>query len=208
VINLHPWEHNEVPVILGEALKQDIPIVVLHLTRPPIRIPDRKKLGIPSHFEAARGAYVLRQYDPGKPRGGTIFVQGTSAVANVIEVLPELERRELNVKLVVTTSSELFALQAQSYRDSVVAPADRADSTVITTQARWLMHDWLFNCLAEEYALSSDWDDRWRTGGMLDEVIEEAHLSPQWILEGIERFARERPKRLERLKDEVDHALA
>ena len=77
----------------------------------------------------------------------------------------------------------------------MLAPADRADSTVITTQARWLMHDWLFNPVAEEYALSSDWDDRWRTGGTLDEVLDEAHLSPAWILEGIERFVRERPAR-------------
>ena len=32
IINLHPWEHNEVPVLLGAALKQDAPIVALHLT--------------------------------------------------------------------------------------------------------------------------------------------------------------------------------
>jgi transketolase len=78
VINLHPWEHNEVPVLLGEALKQDVPLVVLHLTRPPVVIPDRQALGMPSHFEAARGAYVARPYLPGKPRGGVLIVQGTS----------------------------------------------------------------------------------------------------------------------------------
>lgn len=55
-INLHPWEHNEVPVLLGAALKQDVPIVVLHLTRPPVSIPDREALGMASHFEAAKGA--------------------------------------------------------------------------------------------------------------------------------------------------------
>jgi len=60
IINLHPWEHNEVPVMLAAALKEDIHIVGLHLTRPPIEIPDREKLGMPSHFEAARGAYVVR----------------------------------------------------------------------------------------------------------------------------------------------------
>ena len=67
---------------------------------------------------------------------------------------------------------------------------------MITTQARWLMHDWLFNKVAEEYALSADWDNRWRTGGTLDEVLDEAHLTPEWILEGIERFVSERPARL------------
>ena len=32
------------------------PIVALHLTRPPIEIPDREALGMPSHFEAAKRA--------------------------------------------------------------------------------------------------------------------------------------------------------
>lgn len=206
IINLYPWEHNEVPVLLGAALAQPAPIVALHLTRPPVTIPDRAALGMPSHFEAARGAYVVRDYREGQPQRGALIVQGTSAMANIVKVLPELDARELNVKIICATSPQLFALQAQEYRNRVITPADRADSTVITTQARWLMHDWLFNKLAEEYALSADWDDRWRTGGAVDEVIEEAHLSPDWILKGIERFAAERPERLAQLRAEVDAA--
>lgn len=115
-----------------------------------------EKLGIPSYFEAARGAYVIRDYRADQPRGGTLIVQGTSAVANTIKLLPELERRKLNVKIVCATSPELFALQPEDYRLRVLSSADRLDSTVITTQARRLMSDWLFNELAEEYALSSD----------------------------------------------------
>ena len=206
VINLHPWEYNEVPVLLGAALKQPVPIVALHLTRPPIEIPDRVKLGMPSHFEAARGAYVARDYRPDQPRGGTVIVQGTSAMVSIVDILPELEERGLNVKIVCATSPELFALQPEEYRLRVLSPGDRADSTVVTTQARRLMHDWLFNRAAEEYALSADWDDRWRTGGTLGEVIEEAHLSPQRVLEGIERFARERDARLARIQAGIDAA--
>lgn len=190
IINLHPWEYNEVPVLLGAALKLDVPLVALHLTRPPITVPDRQALGMPSHFEAAKGAYIVRDYFPGQPKGGVFIVQGTSAVANVLKVLPELERRGLNVKIICATSPQLFALQPCEYRDRVLAPGDRLNSTVITTQARWLMHDWLFNPLAEEYALSADWDNRWRSGGTVEEVLEEAHLSPEWILSGIERFVK------------------
>ena len=200
IINLHPWEHNEVPVLLGAALAQDVPIVALHLTRPPIEVPDRKKLGVPSHFAAARGAYVVRDYRPDQPRGGALIVQGTSAMATIVKVLPELDGRGLNVKIVCATSPQLFALQPEEYREQTLSSADWADSTVITTQARWLMHDWLFDKVAEAYALSADWDNRWRTGGMLDELIDEAHLSPRWVLEGIERFVRDRDARLARVK--------
>ena len=115
-----------------------------------------------------------------------------------------MEARKLNVKIVYVSSTQLFAAQPAAYRQMVVSPADRANSTVITTQGRWLMHEWLFNRLADEYALSSDWDNRWRTGGDLSEVIEEAHLSPEWILKGIERFIFERDQRLKRLQAEID----
>ena len=206
IINIYPWEHNEVPVLLGAALKQDAPLVALHLTRPAIEIPDRAALGIPSHFEAARGAYVVRDYRAGEPRGGTIIVQGTSAVASVIKALPDLDQRGLNVKIVCATSPQLFALQPDEYRQQVLGPADRVDSTVITTQARWLMYDWLFNELSEQYALSSDWDNRWRTGGTLEEVVDEARLSPEWVLRGIERFVRDRDARLGQLQAGLDAA--
>jgi transketolase len=61
------------------------------------------------------------------------------------------------------------------------------------------MHYWLSSKVAEEYAMTSDWDDRWRTGGSLDEVIAEAHLDPDSLWEGISRFARDREARLGRL---------
>jgi transketolase len=158
---------------------------------------------MPSHFEASRGAYVVRDYDPGLPKGGTFYVQGTSAMANLVQILPRLATNHLNVKIVYTSSPELFALQSAEYRAQVISPADRMNSTVITTQARSLMKDWIFNHLAEEYALSSDWDDGWRTGGNLDEMLEEAHLSPEWIYRGIERFVLTREERLGVLRNEV-----
>jgi transketolase len=204
IINIHPWEYNEVPVLLAAALSQPASIVALHLTRPPITIPDRQALGIPSHFEAARGAYIVRDYQPGLPQQGTFFVQGTSAMVSVVNILPELEKRNLNVKIVDIASTPLFACQPAEYRNAVLTSADRANSTVITTQARWLMHDWLFNKAGEGYALSADWDNRWRTGGDINEVIDEAHLSPEWVLKGIRRFAEERGERLRLLREEIE----
>jgi transketolase len=206
IINLYPWEYNEVPVLLGAAFASDVPIIALHVTRPEITVPDRQALGLPSHFAAARGAYVLRDYQPGKPRGGTIFLHGTSAVAGAVQLLPQLKERGLNVKLVCVTSPELFARQDQGYRDAVVSPADRVDSTFVTTHARRLMVDWAFNGLAMQYALSPDHDNRWRTGGALDEVLDEAHLTPEWILASIKRFVKDRPHRLASLQAGLDMA--
>jgi len=208
VIDVHPWEYNEVPVVLGAALRQKAPIVALHLTRPNVDIPDRAALGMDSHFAAARGAYFIRRYRAGRPRMGTIFVQGTSTTANLVKILPQLDERGLNVKIVAAISPQLFALQDQRYRDEIATAADRIDAMVISNRARRVMRDWIDHPVVAEYSLTSDWDDRWRTGGTVDEVIAEAHLSPQHLLAGIERFAKERPQRLGRVRDAVDAALS
>ncbi|MFT6714763.1 MAG: transketolase [Planctomycetota bacterium] len=101
-----------------------------------------------------------------------------------------------NVKLIMAGSWELFQLQDKDYRDKVLSREDWLDSTVITNGARRLMHDWLPNKVAESYAMSSDWDNRWRTGGSMDEIKREAHIDPESLWEGICRFAAEREMRL------------
>jgi len=196
IINLYPWEHNEVPVLLGAAFQTDAPIIALHLTRPPITVPDRAALGIAPYFDAAKGAYILRDYKPGQPKGGTILVQGTMSTANVVSLLPTLDEQQINVKLVATVSPELFRLQSKEYQDSILSPADRVDMTFITNGARRLMRDWVTHRSADEYSMSPDFDNRWRTGGSPAEVYEEAHLSPDHLLTGIRRFVDERDQRL------------
>jgi transketolase len=175
--------------------------VALHLTRPPVEIPDREALGIPSHLAAARGAYVLREYRPDQPRGGTVYVRGTMPIRNVVSVLPQLADRGINVRIVAALSPQLFARQPAAYRDSVAGPADRLDAMVITNGAFKLMREWADGPLARDYSLSSDWDDRWRTGGSVAEVIEEAHLDEGHILAALERFAAERDDRRRRLRE-------
>ncbi len=206
VIDLHPWEFNEVPVVLAAALATDVPIVALHLTRPAIELPDREALGMPSHFAAARGAYVLRPFHPGSAPMGTVVVQGTTSTANLVKALPDLEARGLNVKIVAAISPQLFRMQPDAYRDTVVAPADRLDAMAITNRTFKLMRDWVDGPLAAEYSMAADWDNRWRTGGSVDEVMDEAHLTTPYILEGIERFVRDRESRLRRLHELISAA--
>jgi transketolase len=204
VIDLHPWEYNEVPVVLGAAFSVDVPIIALHLTRPSIEIPDRSSLGIPSHLSAARGAYLIRDFAPDAPPGGTVYVRGTMPTHGLLRVLPSLDASGVNVRIVAAISPQLFARQPVSYRSSVVGRAGRADAMVITNGAFKLMADWASGPLVREYSLSSDWDDRWRTGGSVDEVIAEAHLDPPRILDAITRFVADRPSRLSRLRAELD----
>jgi transketolase len=193
-------------VVLAAALKQKAPIIALHLTRPKVTIPDREALGMESHFAAARGAYLIRPFRDDRPRMGTVFVQGTSTTHNLVQILPELDRAGLNVKIVAAISPQLFQLQDEGYRNRIASTADRWDAMVISSRSRRVSRDWIANPVVAEYSLTSDWDDRWRTGGSVDEVLEEAHLTREHILQGIERFARERESRIRTLREAVEAA--
>lgn len=173
-----------------------------------MEIPDREALGLGSHLEAAKGAYVLREYKKGQPEQGCIFVQGTMSTYNLIRALKEIDAAGVNVKIVATPSPQLFRMQSGSYRDEVITAADRMNSTFITNGAKRLMHDWTFNPLAEQYCLSSDWDDDWRLGGSLDEVCEDAHIDTESIAKGVVRFAQDYDSRMKRLRAMMDAASA
>jgi transketolase len=127
-------------------------------------------------------------------------------VRNLVNLLPLLDSRDINVKIVAALSPQLFARQPVAYRESVASASDRLDGMVITNGAFKLMREWADGPLAREYSLSSDWDDRWRTGGSVAEVIEEAHLDEAHILAALERFAASRAERLRRIREMLDDA--
>ncbi len=206
VIDIHPWEYNEVPVMLAAAMKTDKPIVALHLTRPGVTIPDRKALGLGSYFLAAKGAYILRDYKPGLPQQGCFFVQGTMSTYNVINALEAIDAAGVNVKIVAVPSPQLFKLQDQDYQNTVITGADRMNSTYITNRARRLMSDWDFNPLAGDYAVCSDHDDMWREGGALDEVCEDSGIDLDNITKSVIAFAEDYEKRMGLLRSMVGDA--
>ena len=198
VIDLHPYEPNEVAPALMAALGTDAPIIALHLTRPAIELPDRAALGMGDFREAAKGAYLIRDYDPSRPKEGCVFVRGTSCTASVVELLKAgwFDSDGPNVKLVSAISHELFMLQPESYRNELISAEDWANSTFITNNARQNMWLWTANRASYDYAMGPDHDQRWRTGGSVDEIIAEAKLDPASIQEGLARFVADYDKRM------------
>jgi len=199
VVNLHPWEANEVPVVLTAALGSEIPIIVLHLTRPPIEIPDREALGMDGHLAAAKGAYVIRPFDSSRPPQGTVIVRGTSTTASMMKILPWLDDGGPNVKVVAAISHALFRRQPAAWRDRVLPDYEWANSMVVTNTAARLMGNWIPHAVARDYVISPDWDNRWRTGGTVEQITGEAHLDPASLKEGLRRFVADAEVRRQRL---------
>ena len=200
IINLHPWEHNEVAPALAAAMSTDVPIVALHLTRPPVEIPDRKKLGMASHLDASKGAYIIKDYDNEHEKKGVVIVRGTSSTSSVVQILDQLKKENINVKIVAAISWELYKNQSNEYRERIIGNSEWADSMIITNSALKLMHNWTSNKIVENYSMSPDFDNKWRTGGSVDEIIAESKLDGVSIMKGIKKFANERSARLDLIK--------
>ena len=118
-------------------------------------------------------------------------MRGTSATQSIVQLLQEGRFEDgPNIKLVAAISHELFTLQSREYQEKLVSKSDWQNSTFITNGARQNMWLWTAHSDAFKYSMGSDWDDRWRTGGSLEEIIVEAKLDPKSLWSGLQRFAK------------------
>ena len=202
-IHLSFWDYNDVApgyfAAAGIAARNPkVGIISIEVARPDSPVADRSKFADPDLRAAAKGLYVLRDFAPGLPRHGYVVVQGSSSTLNVLSSLPGLEQAGVNVKVISAVSEELFDLQPDSYRHSVLPPEAYYDLMFVSSGTRrmWPIRD--SGPLTDSYSLTSDWDNQWLTGGLEPDVIAEAHLDAASVLVGIERFAREREARMAR----------
>jgi transketolase len=201
VINLSFWDYNDVApgyFAAAEIAARDprVGIITLEVARPDFPVADRSHFADSDLRAAAKGLYVIRDFAPNQPRHGYVIAQGSSSTVNLVKVLPRLEAAGVNVKVIAAISEELFDRQPQGYRDSVLPAEARYDLMVVSTGTRrmWPLRN--LGPLTDEYSLTSDFDNCWRTGGLEPDVIAEAHLDPDTIFSGVERFAKERERRI------------
>jgi transketolase len=202
------WDYNDVApgyFAATEIAARDpkVGIIVLEVARPDFPVADRAKFADTDPKAAAKGFYVIRGFDPSKPRHGYVVVQGSSSTVNLVSVLPRLEEEGINVKVIAAISEELFLRQPKAYQDSVLPPGSRYDLMVVTTGTRrvWPLQN--PGPLTDEYSLTSDWHNEWLTGGTEADVIAEAHLDSESIFKGIRRFAQDHDRRISRQKEQL-----
>jgi len=100
-----PLDANEAIEMLFHAARRGEP-VVFSAVRPGTPVFARGG-GVPPASEAVNGAYVFRPFRRnGKPKK-VLVVSGGQVMANVLDILPELEERS-DVKIVAVTSPQLF----------------------------------------------------------------------------------------------------
>ena len=203
VIVLSFWDYNDVApgyFAAAEIAARDskVGVIVLEVARPDFAVADRSTFADSDPRAAAKGFYLIKDYDPNRPKDGVVVSQGSSSTVNLVSVLEKLEEAGVNVKVIAAISEELFDRQPKSYRDTVLTDAEKFDLMVVTTGTRRVWPVTGVGPLTDEYSLTSDWDNQWLSGGTEDDVIKEAHLDKDSIFEAVKRFAVDHDERLSR----------
>jgi len=201
VIHLNFWDYNDVApgyFAAAEIAARDpkVGVIIIEVARPDNPVADRSHFADKDALAATKGLYVIRDFAPGKPKHGFVIAQGASSTVNLVKILPRLEQAGINVKIISAISEELFDRQPDSYRHAVLPPGAMLDAMVVSTGTRRVWPVRNLGPLTDAYSLTSDWDNQWLTGGLEPEVIAEAHLDPESIFQGIERFAADHAKRI------------
>jgi transketolase len=209
VINLNFWDYNDVApgyFAAAEIAARDpkVGIITIEVARPDFAVADRAQFADTDLRAAAKGLYVIRDFTAGKPRHGYVIAQGSSSTANLVKVLPRLEQAGINVKVIAAISEDLFDRQPESYRHSVLPPEAVYDLMFVSTGTRRLWPIRNVGPLADNYSLTSDFDNHWRSGGLEPDVIAEAQLDQESIVRAIDRFAREREDRMARQRGALE----
>ena len=164
-------------------------MIVLECARPDYPVVDRDSLADTDIRAAAKGFYLIRDFDNAKPKQGYVVVQGASATNNLMNIISEINKSGINVRIISAVSEELFRAQSKSYQDSVMPDSAKFNMMIVSTGTKRMWPVSSVGPLTEQYSLVSDWNDSWLSGGSEEEVLQEANLDSETILAAIRKFA-------------------
>jgi len=125
-----PLDANETIEMLFYAMEKGEPIA-LSVMRPNTPVFKRGN-GVPPAREAVNGAYVFKQFSENGKKKTVLAISGGQVMANVLEILPELENN-YDVKIIAVTSPELFEELRKTNPEKANAILSDADREITVT---------------------------------------------------------------------------
>ncbi len=175
-----PNDANEAVEMLFYALEKGEP-VAFSVMRPNTPVFERGEGKAPPAKEAVNGAYVFRNFKDNGKKKIVLAVCGGQVLANVLEILPNLEKNGLDVKIIAVTSPELFEELREKDKakaDSILSDEER--QYVITLHNGWPGFLYPF-ALPKDYNKKTFGISRFLKAGPAKEVYELAELTPKDI---------------------------
>ncbi|OHA15426.1 MAG: hypothetical protein A3A10_02720 [Candidatus Tagabacteria bacterium RIFCSPLOWO2_01_FULL_42_9] len=183
-----PLDANETVEMLFYAMERGEP-VALSVMRPGTPVFKRGDSGlgfiVPEAKEAINGAYVFKSFRENGKKKIVLAVCGGQVMANVLEILPELENQGLDVKIVAVTSPELYEeLREKNPKKAGEILSDEERKYVVTLHNGWsgFLHPFI---LPEDYNKRVIGIGKFLKSGPPDEVYKVAGFDPQGLKEKI-----------------------
>jgi transketolase len=167
---IRPADANEVAVSWLVALERNSGPTALSLTRQAVPTLDRKRFA--SEAGLRKGAYVLEDLGEGEPQ--VILMASGSEVSLIVEAAEKLASEGIAVRLVSFPSWELFSMQDEAYRSSVLPAEIRArvavEAGVLQGWERWVGADGAVIGL-DHFGASAPYKELYRQFGITVENI-------------------------------------
>jgi len=181
---LKPTDANETIEMLFAALEKGEPIA-LSVMRPGTPVFKRGpsadgKYAVPPAREAINGAYVFKPFAKNGKKKIALVVCGGQVMANVLTIMPDLEK-DLDIKIVAVTSPELFEeLRRNNPAKAAEILPDQERQHVITLHNGWsgFMYPFLLPADYEKKTLEID---RFLKAGPPSEVYKLANFDSEGI---------------------------
>jgi transketolase len=190
-ISLTPWEPQELWPLLAAGLRHRPAVLAPFVTRPSEVVPDRVALRLPPATAAVEGVYALRRVDPKqRPRPGTVILQESGvAYAFVQTVLPELDRRGVQLNVYYVASAELFDLLPAERRAAILPEDLLRDAMGITGFTLPTLYRWIRSDEGLRRTLHPYRHGRYPGSGQAEKVMEEAGLDGPSQLAAVLEYA-------------------
>jgi len=192
LITLTPWDPREIWPLVLAGLRARPAVLCPFVTRPADAVVDREALRLPPPEEAVRGVYAMRRADTKAGRSsGTIVLQG-NAVATIFvrEVLPELDRKGVNLNVYYVASAELFNRLPAAEREAIFPESLMLEAMGITDFTRPTLYRWVRSNEGLRRSLYPFRSGRYLGSGKADKVLEEAGIHAAGQVEAILDYAR------------------
>jgi transketolase len=187
VITLTPWDPQEIWTLMSAALAKRPAVICPFVTRPDEMILDRQALGLSPATEAASGVYLLHR---SKQNGrGTLVLQGSEvAYAFVMQALPMLLKKGIDIDAYYVASAELFDLLPEDEQKRIF-PEERAQEAMgITGFTMPTLHRWIQSDYGRKMSLHPFGKGHFLGSGKAEMVMKEAGLDGESQFEAILRY--------------------
>jgi transketolase len=182
-----PLDANEAVEMLFHAAHRGEP-VVFSAVRPATPVL-RRGNGVPPAIEAVNGAYVFKPFRGNRKPKLVLAVSGGQVMANVLEILPEIEDRA-DVKIVAVTSPQLYEeLRQHDPKKATEILSDDERRYVVTLHNGWRGFLYPF-LLPADYPRRVFGIDEFSRSGRPAEIYADARFDPPGLRERIIEWLR------------------